>query len=124
MNWFLKVVRNYAVFEGRARRKEFWLYELIYIIFFSALALIDRFIGSYDVEGQIGLLSGLLALGLLLPTIGVTIRRLHDTDRAGWWLLLVFLPIIGGIWLLVLMVLGGSAGENRFGPDPLDEPEP
>lgn len=124
MNWFISAVRKYAVFDGRARRKEFWFYELFYFVFFIALAWIDRFTGTFDVRNSVGFLSGLFAIAMFLPSLGVTIRRLHDTDRTGWWLLMVFVPFIGLIWLLVLLVLEGTPGDNRFGRDPVQLPEP
>ena len=124
MHWFLKVVKNYAVFDGRARRKEFWFYELFYVVIFIALAWIDRFTGTFDVRNNMGFLSGLFAIAMFLPSLGVTIRRLHDTDRTGWWVLIVIVPIIGFIWLLVLLILEGTPGRNRFGADPLQVPEP
>jgi uncharacterized membrane protein YhaH (DUF805 family) len=74
--------------------------------------------GSFYAANSLGLLSGLYTLAVLLPSIAVTVRRLHDTDRSGWWILLGFIPIIGGIILLVFYVLEGTRGPNRFGPDP------
>ena len=74
--------------------------------------------GSFYAANSLGLLSGLYTLAVLLPSIAVTVRRLHDTDRTGWWILLGFIPIIGGIVLLVFYVLEGTRGPNRYGPDP------
>ena len=114
MNWFIDVVKKYAVFNGRARRKEYWMYVLFYILIYVGLFIIESLVGSP------GILVLILGLGLLVPSIAVTIRRLHDTDRSGWWMLLAFIPIIGAIWLFVLMILGGTRGPNRFGPDPVE----
>ena len=74
--------------------------------------------GAASAAANLGLLSGLYTLAVLLPSIAVTVRRLHDTDRTGWWILLGFIPIIGGIVLLVFYVLEGTRGPNRYGPDP------
>jgi len=118
MNWFLEVLKKYAVFNGRARRKEYWFFYLFYIIFIIVLVLIDGVTGTLDEGTGIGVLSGIFILAMIIPGIAVTIRRLHDTDRSGWWILISLIPFIGGIWLLVLMVLDGTPGQNQYGPDP------
>ncbi len=118
MNWYLKVLKNYIVFDGRARRKEYWFFYLFYFIFVIALGFIDAITGSYSANVGLGLLSGIFVLAMILPGIAVCVRRLHDTDRSGWWILIGFVPIIGGIWLLVLMVLDGTSGQNQYGSDP------
>jgi len=118
MNWYLEVIKKYAVFDGRARRKEFWYFVLFYLIIYLVLSWIDGIMGiSIGIVG-IGLLSGLFALAMIIPEIAVTVRRLHDTDRSGWWWLIALIPIIGTIWLLVLMVLDGTSGQNQYGADP------
>jgi uncharacterized membrane protein YhaH (DUF805 family) len=122
MNWYLGVLKKYAVFDGRARRKEYWFFFLFTIIVSVILAIIDNLTGTYNSKVGIGLLGGLYALGTLLPGIGVTIRRLHDTGRTGWWILIAFVPIVGGIILLIFMVLDGNPGENKYGPDPKAAP--
>jgi uncharacterized membrane protein YhaH (DUF805 family) len=111
MHWFIKVVKQYADFNGRARRSEYWFYILFYMLIIIALALLEALLMP-------GVLTGLFTLGLLLPSLAVAVRRLHDTDRSGWWVLIAFLPLIGGLVLLVFMVLDGTEGENRFGPSP------
>lgn len=118
MNWYLDVLKKYAVFGGRARRKEYWFFVLFNFIFAVVLAFIDGMIGTFDPETGYGVLSGIYGLVVIIPGIAVTIRRLHDTDRSGWWLLILFIPLIGAIWLLVLMVIDGTPGENQYGPDP------
>ncbi|MBX3607031.1 MAG: DUF805 domain-containing protein [Piscinibacter sp.] len=112
MNWFIDVVKKYAVFNGRARRKEYWMYVLFYILIYVGLFIIESLVGSP------GILVLILGLGLLVPSIAVTIRRLHDTDRSGWWILIGFVPLVGGIVLLVFMCLDGTSGANQYGPDP------
>ena len=118
MDWYLIVLKKYLVFEGRARRKEYWFFILFNILIGIGLAIIDNMTGTLNPETGTGLLSGIYSLAVLIPTIAVAIRRLHDTDRSGWWLLLVFVPLIGGLVLLVFFVLDGTPGSNRFGPSP------
>ena len=118
MNWYLEVLKKYAVFSGRARRKEYWFFYLFYIIFFIVLMSIDGVTGTLNQEIGIGVLSGIFVLAMLIPGIAVAIRRLHDTGRSAWWILLSLIPLIGGLWLLVLMVLDGTPGQNQYGPDP------
>lgn len=118
MNWYLEVLKKYAVFNGRARRKEYWLFFLFNIIICVVLGLIDGIIGTSGATGSIGLFGGLYLLAILIPGIAVSIRRLHDTGRSGWWVLIGLVPIIGGIVVLVLMVLDGTPGENQYGKNP------
>jgi uncharacterized membrane protein YhaH (DUF805 family) len=123
MNWYLEALKKYTVFTGRARRKEYWFFVLFNILISMALAIVDYFTGTYNAAYGMGLLGGLYALAVLIPAIAVTVRRLHDTGRSGWWILIVLVPIIGGIWLLVLMVLDSEAGTNKYGPNPkVDQP--
>ncbi|GHD62274.1 DUF805 domain-containing protein [Jeongeupia chitinilytica] len=112
MNWYLEVLKKYAVFSGRARRKEYWMFTLFNIIFALALGVIEAIISSN------GLLGIVYSLALLIPGVAVSVRRLHDTDHSGWWLLIGLIPIIGVIVLLVFMVQEGGASENQYGPDP------
>lgn len=123
MNWYLQALKQYTVFTGRARRKEYWMFVLFNIIISAALSIVDYFTGTYNSAYSCGLLSGIYALAVLIPGIAVTMRRLHDTGRSGWWILIALVPIIGGIWLLVLMVLDSQPGENQYGPYPkTDQP--
>jgi uncharacterized membrane protein YhaH (DUF805 family) len=118
MNWYLEVLKKYAVFDGRARRKEYWYFFLISTVISIFLALIDSFTGTISEEAGLGLLSGIYALAVLIPGLSVTVRRLHDTDRSGWWILIGLIPVIGGIALLVFMVLDSTPGDNQYGPNP------
>jgi uncharacterized membrane protein YhaH (DUF805 family) len=112
MNWYLKALKQYVDFNGRARRTEFWMFALFNVIISAVLSLLDNVIGTY------GVLSGLYSLAVLLPGIAVTIRRLHDIGKSGVWILIAFVPVIGWIWLLILMVQDSQAGENQYGPNP------
>ncbi|CAM2147476.1 putative inner membrane protein [Pararobbsia alpina] len=116
MDWYLKVLKSYAVFEGRARRKEYWMFLLFNFIATMVLIFVDVAIL------RVRLLSSLYSLAVLVPSIAVGVRRLHDTDRTGWWMLVIVIPGIGWIILLVLMAMEGTRGPNRFGPDPVQEP--
>lgn len=117
MNWYLAVLKKYAVFEGRASRTEFWMFALFNFIVGVVLGIVDGILHLKGTYG-LGVLGGLYNLGVLLPSIGVSIRRLHDTGRSGWWLLLSFIPIIGWIVLLVFYVMESQAGDNEHGPNP------
>ena len=118
MNWYLEALKKYAVFNGRARRKEYWYFTLFNIIFIIALAIIDCVTGSFSAKANMGLLGGVYSLAVLIPSIAVSVRRLHDTGRSGWWLLIGLIPFIGAIVLLVFMVLDSNPGENQHGPNP------
>ncbi len=117
MNWYLDVLKQYAVFQGRARRKEYWMFTLFSMLIYIGLMIIEGILGMGG-EGGLGLLSILYSLAVLLPSIGVTIRRLHDTGRSGWWLLISLVPIVGGIVLLVFLILDSQPGSNQYGPNP------
>jgi uncharacterized membrane protein YhaH (DUF805 family) len=118
MNWYLDVLRKYAEFGGRAKRKEYWMFILFNAIFFLILMFIDRMLGTFSVEGGIGLLSGLYLLAVLIPSIAVTVRRLHDTGRSGWWILIELIPFVGPIILLVFLLQDSTPGYNQHGPNP------
>jgi uncharacterized membrane protein YhaH (DUF805 family) len=118
VNWYLEALKKYAVFHGRARRKEFWFFQLFFTLGSIALNVFDVFAGSYSEDYGYGLFGGLFSLAMLLPALAVSVRRLHDTDRTGWWVLLGLIPIIGIIVLIVFYVQNGTQGSNRFGEDP------
>jgi uncharacterized membrane protein YhaH (DUF805 family) len=121
VDWYLLALKKYLVFEGRARRKEYWYFVLFNILAGITLGIIDNVTGTLNPETGMGLLSGLYSLAVLIPTIAVSIRRLHDTDRSGWWLLIALIPLIGGLVLLVFFVLDGTPGTNQYGPNPKEE---
>ncbi len=118
MSWYLEALKKYAVFSGRSRRMEYWFFVLFNLIVAIVLALIDMLIGTFSAVQNIGLLSGIYGLAVLIPSLAVTVRRLHDIDRTGWWILINLIPLIGSIVLLVFSLLPGTPGSNRFGPDP------
>ncbi|MGH8554125.1 MAG: DUF805 domain-containing protein [Gammaproteobacteria bacterium] len=118
MNWYLDVLKKYAVFGGRARRKEYWYFVLFNILISILLGTIDAVTGSFSPETGLGLLSGLYALAILIPGIAVSVRRLHDSGKSGWWLLIGLVPLVGAIVLLVFMVQDSMPGENQYGLNP------
>ncbi|APG28665.1 hypothetical protein A7E78_12980 [Syntrophotalea acetylenivorans] len=117
MNWYLDVLKKYFVFQGRARRKEYWMFTLFNMLVYIALMIIEGILGMGG-EGGLGLLSTLYTLAVLLPALGVSVRRLHDTGRSGWWLLIGLVPLIGGIVLFIFMVLDSQPASNQYGPNP------
>jgi uncharacterized membrane protein YhaH (DUF805 family) len=118
MNWYIDVLKKYAVFTGRAQRAEYWYFALFNLLIMIALTVIDSLLGTYNPAAGLGLFSGIYALAVLLPAIGVAIRRLHDTSRTGWWVLLALIPVIGPIVLIVFFVMDSTPGENQYGPNP------
>lgn len=121
MHWYLRVLEKYADFTGRARRKEYWFFVLINAVITFVLHGMDRVVGSYSVSMELGLLSSLYTLGVLIPSFAVLVRRLHDTGRSGWWTLIAVIPILGFLVLLVFTVLDSDAGQNAYGTDPTRE---
>ena len=117
MNWYFQVLKKYAVFDGRARRKEYWYFVLFNSIIGFVLGLIESLAGIAPEMGYsvLGLIYG---LAVLLPGLGVGIRRLHDTGRSGWWLFISLIPLIGAIILLILMATDSQEGTNQYGPSP------
>ncbi|MEU1122939.1 DUF805 domain-containing protein [Streptomyces sp. NPDC005899] len=111
MNWYLNVLKNYAGFSGRARRKEYWMF----VLFNAIVAAVLVGIGA-ALETQIPYIIYMVAV--LIPTLAVVVRRLHDTGRSGWWFFITFVPLVGGIILLVFMCTEGARTANEYGADP------
>jgi len=118
MNWYFEVLKKYAVFSGRARRKEYWFFVLFNIIVSIILAVIDGVTGTLDPESGMGLLGLIYTLAILIPALAVSVRRLHDTGRSGWWLLILLIPLIGTIVILIFMVQDSKPEENQYGSNP------
>jgi uncharacterized membrane protein YhaH (DUF805 family) len=118
MNWYLSVLKKYAVFSGRARRKEYWMFVLFTIIFAILAMIVDKLIGTTIKGLPYGAIYIIYSLAVLLPCLAVGVRRLHDTGRSGWFLFINLIPFVGFIWLLVLMCLDGTPGENKYGANP------
>lgn len=117
MQWYLKVLRQYADFTGRARRTEYWMFILFTAIIQIVLAVLDSLLGLAFMPGS-GVLTTLYLLAVLLPSLGVSVRRLHDTGRSGLWVLIGLVPFVGAIVLIVFAALEGDRGPNAYGPDP------
>lgn len=139
MEWMLLPLRRYARFSGRSRPREYWMFVLFLLLCFIGIALVEGALGlsttehwarhgswwvdtGYRTRG--GPLTGLFGLATVIPWLAVAVRRLHDSDRSGFWLLILFLPIIGSIVLLIFFIMSGTRGANRFGPDPIEVGEP
>ncbi|PBQ33822.1 hypothetical protein CNR22_19220 [Sphingobacteriaceae bacterium] len=123
MNWYLKVLKQYADFKGRARRKEFWMFFLFNLLIWMALLVLSSFLtnGSDETDTVITyLLIGHFFI-MLIPGLAVTVRRLHDMGKSGSWFFIYFVPVVGGIWLLSLLCTDGVSGPNQYGPDPKNE---
>ena len=126
MNYYLHVLQNFNNFSGRARRKEYWMYTLIYMPILFLAMFADNALGTtfqMDVMGQsidigYGWIYVIVALLHFLPSLSVVVRRLHDVGKSGWFYLIILIPLIGIIWMLVLLVSNGNVGENKYGADP------
>ena len=118
MNWYLKVLKNYVGFSGRARRKEYWMFTLFSVIFAVAAMILDNVLGLASKDIGYGPIYAVYALALILPSIAVAARRLHDIGKSGWWQLIGIIPLIGAIVLIVWLVREGEHGDNAYGPDP------
>jgi len=120
MNWYIKVLKKYAVFGGRARRKEYWMFGLFNFIFSLVASLLDLAIFGRALA-EFGPLSVVYALAVFVPGLAVSVRRLHDVGKSGWYLLINLIPIAGSIWFLVLTCTDSQPGDNKYGPNPKEE---
>jgi uncharacterized membrane protein YhaH (DUF805 family) len=118
MNWYLAVMKKYVDFSGRARRKEYWMFVLFNMIFAFVAVLLDNLLGTANERTGYGIIYGLYALAVVLPSLAVLTRRLHDLGKSGWWFFIALIPLIGGIWLLVLLATDGQPDTNQYGPNP------
>ncbi|WP_370409633.1 DUF805 domain-containing protein [Streptomyces fradiae] len=111
MNWYLDAFKKYATFSGRARRQAFWMFFLFNFIFSAVASILDSVLG-------ITLISPIYVLAVLIPYLAVAVRRLHDTGRSGWWLLISLIPLVGFIILIVFWASEGEQQHNAHGPNP------
>ena len=118
MDWYLKVLKQYADFNGRARRKEYWMFFLFNMVFAVLASLIDFSAGTANFVSGSGLFQNIYSLVVFVPGLAVGVRRLHDVGKSGWMLLLAFIPLIGAIWLLVLFATNSKEGTNKWGQNP------
>lgn len=115
MNWFMTALKKYATFSGRSRRSEYWQFFLVYVVILVAASAVDTMLIADD---GMGALTGLVAFGLLLPSLAVTVRRFHDIGKSGWWFFINLVPVVGPLLLLYFMAQDGQAQENAYGPNP------
>jgi uncharacterized membrane protein YhaH (DUF805 family) len=117
MNWYLEVLRKYAVFRGRARRREYWIFEVMNSVIAGALFVLAVVLGKAGYPYFLSL-PVLYLLATAIPSLSSSVRRLHDTGRSGWWLWISGIPAIGPIVVVAFMVQDSQPGENRYGPNP------
>ena len=117
MDWYLKVLKNYAVFEGRARRKEYWMFVLVNLLISLVLSFVD---GVLDTDR---IIQSTYSLVLFVPSIAVAARRLHDTNRSGWGQLIALIPLVGWIIIIVMLAQDGDEAPNEHGSNPKLEPD-
>ena len=117
MGWFISVVKNFS-FKGRARRKEYWMFVLFTVLVTALLMFADERLDFFSENNDPDILTLIFLLMIVIQALAVSVRRMHDTGRTGWWLLIQFVPYIGTVIWFVLSVLNGKEGENRYGPDP------
>ena len=118
MKWYLKVLKQYADFKGRARRKEYWMFVLFNSIFSLVAMMIDLFFLEVLRIRTYGLIQLTYLLIVLIPGIAVTVRRLHDIGKSGWMFFIPLIPIVGPVWMILLMATEGVPGENQYGKNP------
>lgn len=111
MNWYIKCWQQYADFRGRARRSEYWYFVLCNLIVEAVLEAVAYLLGA-------NFLVSIYGLAVLLPSLGVGVRRLHDIGKSGWYLLISLIPLIGWIWIIVLLCRDSQHGTNEWGPNP------
>ena len=127
LDWMLMPLRRYAEFTGRSRRKEYWMFALFNVIVMIGLAAIGGMLGAFSPDSSGGMstgsgllfgLFGIYGLAIIVPSIAVQVRRFHDQDKSGWFVLLGFIPYLGGLIVFVFMLLDGTKGDNQYGADP------
>ncbi|WP_196893033.1 DUF805 domain-containing protein [Aureivirga marina] len=118
MNWYVKALKQYTDFESRASREAYWTFILMNSTISIILLILDFAIGSIVPMMGLGILSGLYSLAVFVPSLAIAVRRLHDVGKSGWFVLLVFLPIIGGIWLVILLLMKSKEEVNEYGENP------
>ena len=117
-DWYYKVILNYTNFSGRARRQEYWYFTLINALISIAITFADALMGTYNPALGAGFFGIIYGLAVFIPTLAVTFRRLHDTGRSGWWLLILIVPLLGALIMLVFLLLDSNSGPNRYGENP------
>ncbi|NOY35843.1 MAG: DUF805 domain-containing protein [bacterium] len=118
MHYYFEVLKKYAVFSGRARRAEYWYFTLFNFLAAVVLGIVSMVVFAISLGHISGMLNWIYAAAAFIPSLAVSVRRLHDTGRSGWWMLMSFVPLIGGIVLLIFFLQDSQPGENKYGPNP------
>ena len=118
MKWYFQVLRKYAEFGGRARRKEYWIFNLIHGVIIFGLKGFELLMGRFALDNRIALIELLYVFATFVPLVAVSVRRLHDTNRSGWWFLMFLIPLANLILFFSFMTEDSQSGENRYGPNP------
>lgn len=118
MNWYFAALNKYADFSGRARRREYWTFTIVNVVLIIVGVIVDNVVGTIVFDGPFGYLSLAIIIATIIPGLAVTVRRLHDSGKSGWYYLLSFIPYAGGILMLVMMLLDSEPNENQNGLDP------
>lgn len=125
MSWFVKCLKNYANFKGRARRKEYWFFFLFVWIMAIVAMLLDNLLSTTYSMGLVtlpyGVIYSIVMVALIIPNLAVLVRRLHDTGRSGVWFFIIFVPVVGLIMMLVFLLTEGTPEANAYGPNPKEE---
>jgi uncharacterized membrane protein YhaH (DUF805 family) len=118
MNWIGQALKKSVTFSGRSQRAEYWYFVLFYLTGYGALAVADHWIGTWSRAADIGLLSGVFVFTMFLPFLAVSVRRLHDIGKSGWWNLIGFIPYAGAIALNLFLAIDGDSAPNQYGANP------
>lgn len=121
MEWYLKVLRQYGDFKGRARRKEYWMFLLFNLMFSLVALVLDNALNLNYTGSEFGPIYIAYGFGMIIPQIAAVVRRLHDIGKPGWMILVGLIPFIGGFWLIFLLVKDSDPGDNQYGPNPKEE---
>lgn len=121
MEWFILALERYRDFSGRSRRREYWNYIVFYLLLGIGATFLDNLFGFSDLGDNVGPIYSLFFIIMLVPSLAVSVRRLHDINKSGWVLLVGLIPIIGFIWLLIYCLREGTYGPNQYGEDPKEE---
>lgn len=119
MNYYFAAFKKYAVFNGRANRSEYWYFTLFNILAFLAFSLVDKIMGTFDFDAGYGALSANYTLAMIPPGLGVSIRRLHDTGRSGWWFVITVIPVLGLLVFWYFALLDSDPNPNEYGASPI-----
>lgn len=122
MNWYLKVLKQYSDFNGRARRMEYWMFNLMNTAIVCLICVGFVLTDNEVVLGISGVLMAIYLIAIMIPSLAVAVRRMHDIGRSGWFVLIQFIPFVGGIIFLIFTLIEGDQGTNQYGPDPKAQP--